>query len=307
MANDPTGLIGIDWGASRQRAYRISQHGRLLESRSGELGLSALRGQSFDAALQSLIADWLTRAGDIPVLMCGMIGSRNGWAEAAYCECPFGINELPRTIVQVSSQGRAVYIVGGGRVTDGRDHHDVMRGEETQFLGLEGLTGRHLAIAPGTHSKWALLDGGRIEGFRTYMTGELFAVLKEHSILGWLIPDKKAAVNDMAAFTDGVSDAAADGDMLHTLFNVRTSGLFRPEHSGALSSYLSGLLIGYEVTGGTKSHAAGPVTVIAAPQLAKLYDRALAVLGFHDVRIDDVDAVTARGLWRIWQARKDIP
>jgi len=306
MTDDATALIGIDWGTSRQRAYRIGQHGRLLESRSRDLGLSAVRSQSFDAALQPLISDWLKRDADIPVLMCGMIGSRNGWAEAPYCDCPFGINALSRSVVEVSSQGRTVHIVGGGHVTDTSSHHDVMRGEETQFLGLEEKGGRRLAIAPGTHSKWALLEGGRIASFRTYMTGEVFALLKEHSTLGWLMPDGKAATHDMTAFADGVRDAATDRDMLHALFNVRTSGLFRPECTDALSSYLSGLLIGYEVSGAMKLHSAEPVTVIAAPQLAQLYDRALAVLGFRGARIDDVDQVTARGLWRIWQARKDI-
>ena len=304
MADDATALIGIDWGTSRQRAYRVDRQGRLLESRTGDLGLSAVRGKDFDAALQSLILDWQEPGGNIPVLMCGMIGSRNGWAEAAYCDCPFGVQELSRTIIPVATRAGEVYIVGGGHARDIRGHHDVMRGEETQFLGLEDLTARQLVIAPGTHSKWALLESGRIERFRTYMTGELFALLKKHSILGWLMPDKEAAANDAAAFADGVKDAAADGDMLHGLFNVRTSGLFRPESADALSSYLSGLLIGYEVSGAMKLHPTEVVTIIAAPQLAQLYDLALTTLGLRNVRIDDVDAVTARGLWRIWQARK---
>lgn len=307
MTQNATALIGVDWGTSRKRAYRIDYQGILLESRSGDLGLSAVRGQSFDTALQSLIADWLQSSEDIPVLMCGMIGSRNGWAEAAYCECPFDVEKLSRTMVQVFSRGRTIHIAGGGHMTDARGHHDVMRGEETQFLGLEYLSGRRLAIAPGTHSKWALLDGGWIESFRTYMTGELFALLKDHSILGWLMADRKAVLDDTTAFADGIRDAVADGDLLHTLFNVRTSGLFRSKRADVLSSYLSGLLIGYEVLGAGKLHSGGPVTVIAAPPLAQLYDRALAILGFRDIRIQDVDAVTARGLWRIWQARKDVP
>ncbi|HWF63211.1 MAG TPA: 2-dehydro-3-deoxygalactonokinase [Rhizomicrobium sp.] len=303
MAGDGAALIGIDWGTSRQRAYRIDRQGHVLESRSGDRGLSTVRGRDFDAALQALISDW--NAENVPVLMCGMVGSRNGWTEAAYCECPFGIEELARTMVPVVSDSGAAYILGGGHVTDMQDHHDVMRGEETQFLGLDDLTGRRLAIAPGTHSKWALLEGGRIRSFRTYMTGELFALLKEHSILGWLMPENEAATHDMAAFADGVRDAAADGDMLHGLFHVRTSGLFHPERAGALSSYLSGLLIGYEVSGAMKLHPAEPITVIAPPRLAQLYELALATMGLRNVRIDDVDAVTARGLWRVWQARKD--
>jgi 2-dehydro-3-deoxygalactonokinase len=303
MADDATALIGIDWGTSRQRAYRINHQGGLLESREGDLGLSAVRGRSFEAALQPLIVDWLARAKDIPVLMCGMIGSRNGWAEAAYCDCPFGIDELVHTLVSVTSLGTKAHIVGGGHVRDRRSHHDVMRGEETQFLGLDDIEGPLLAISPGTHSKWALLEGGRIMNFRTYMTGEFFTLLKDHSVLGWLMPEGETA-EEGDGFTAGVKDAAVDPDMLHGLFNVRTSALFQPARVSGLASYLSGLLVGYEVFGALKAFPARNVTVIAAPQLARLYHLALATLGIGDVRLEDADAVTAKGLWRVWQAGK---
>lgn len=306
MASEATALIGIDWGTSRRRAYRIGHQGNLLESRSDELGLSAVREREFDAALQPLISDW--REGEArkpPVLMCGMIGSRNGWAEAAYCECPFGTEELAGTIMPVPSLGGTVHIVGGGAMTDARHRHDVMRGEETQFLGLDDAIGDRLAVAPGTHSKWASLSGGHIGNFRTYMTGELFALLKEHSILGWLMPKNESLAGDEGAFLEGVGDAIADGDLLHGLFNVRTSGLFHPERAAGLASYLSGLLIGTEISGALKQHPEKSITIIAAPHLARLYRLAFASLGVLDVRIADVDAVTARGLWRIWQARRD--
>ncbi len=304
MAGDATALIGIDWGTSRQRAYRINDHGVLLESRSGDLGLSAVRGQSFDAALQPLIADWLKHAEDIPVLMCGMIGSRNGWAEAAYCDCPFGIQDLVRTLVSVTSPDITADIVGGGHVKNMRGHHDVMRGEETQFLGLDDIEAPLLAISPGTHSKWAFLEDGRIINFRTYMTGELFAVLKDHSILGWLMPDGSETAGEGESFTAGVKDAAADPDMLHALFNVRTSALFQSKTTTELAPYLSGLLIGYEVSGAMKAFPGQKVTVIAAPELARLYHLALTTLGIDEVCLEDADAVTAKGLWRVWQARK---
>jgi 2-dehydro-3-deoxygalactonokinase len=306
MTSNATTLIGIDWGTSRRRAYRIDQQGNVLESRSDELGLSAAGDRNFDAALQSLISDWREDASlNTPVLMCGMIGSRNGWAEVPYCECPFGIDELSNTIVPIMCQSGTIHIVGGGSVTDARHHHDVMRGEETQFFGLDVAAGHHSAVAPGTHSKWASLDGGRISKFRTYMTGELYALLKEHSILSWLMPNKEVAVSDEDTFLDGVRDAIADNDLLHGLFNVRTIGLFRTEQVGGLASYLSGLLIGYEIAGALKQHSEKSITIIAAPHLARLYNLALVTLGVPDVRIADVDAVTARGLWRIWQARRD--
>jgi len=301
MTSDATALIGIDWGTSRRRAHRIDSQGHVLESRSDALGLFAVRDGNFDVALQPLISDW-RETRSIPVLMCGMIGSRNGWAETAYCECPFGIEDLSRTIAPVIGAGGTVHIVGGGSATDARRHHDVMRGEETQFFGLDA-SGRHLAIAPGTHSKWASLEGERITEFRTYMTGELFALLKDHSTLGWLMPNRDATVGDEKSFREGIKDAVADNDPLHGLFNVRTLGLFDPGRAEGLSSYLSGLLIGCEISSAMTRYAEKSITVIAAAQLARRYELALMILGARDVRIADVDAVTAKGLWRIWQAR----
>ena len=124
--------------------------------------------------------------------------------------------------------------------------------------------------------------------------------------LGWLMPDKADGVWDEKAYLHGVEDAAADPDLLHGLFNVRTRGLFAPDETGGLASYLSGLLIGNEISGAMRRFPAKSITVIAGPQLAGLYNLALASLGVADVRIADVGAVTARGLWRVWQARKGM-
>lgn len=306
MTSTQTALIGIDWGTSNNRAYRIDDRGHVLESRSGVLGLSAVKDRAFDAALEAFVADWRKGTSrDIPVLMSGMIGSRNGWAEAAYCACPFGIEELSRTVIAAPGQG-AAFIVGGGSTCDAQRHHDVMRGEEVQILGLKNTAGSRLVVAPGTHSKWAAVENGKIREFRTYMTGELFALLKDHSILGWLMPDGTQAVRDEKVFQQGVRDAAADPDLLHGLFNVRTQGLFQPESAAGLASYLSGLLIGHEICGATRRFAAKSITIIAEPRLASFYNLALASLGVADAEIADVGAVTARGLWRIWQARKGL-
>ncbi len=267
MALARTALIGIDWGTSNNRAYRIDGFGNVLESRSGELGLSAIRGGNFDAALESFIADWQKDSSrDIPVLISGMIGSRNGWAEAAYCECPFGVEELSRTIVPVPRRAGTAYIVGGGSTIDAQHHHDVMRGEEIQILGLEDVSDLRLVIAPGTHSKWAALENGKIKEFRTYMTGEIFALLKDHSILGWLMPDKTEGVRNEEAYLQGVKDAAADSDLLHGLFNVRTRGLFQSSEAEGLVSYLSGLLIGNEICGATRWFPAKSITIVARPE-----------------------------------------
>lgn len=305
MASTETGLIGIDWGTSSNRAYRMDRTGNVLESRSGGLGLAAIKDRSFETVLESLVASW-DADREIPILMSGMIGSRNGWVEAGYCECPFGVEELSRTIVSVPDRSGAVHIVGGGSALDAQSHHDVMRGEEVQILGLENIAGLRLVIAPGTHSKWAILENGKIREFRTYMTGELFALLKDHSILGWLMRDKAEGNRSEEAYLQGVRDAAADPDLLHALFNVRTRGLFQPDKIDGSASYLSGLLIGSEILGATRRFQVSSVTLIAEPKLADLYNLALTSVGIADVCIADVGVVTARGLWRTWQARGSL-
>lgn len=307
MASPETMLIGIDWGTSNHRAYRIDGRGNVLECRSGELGLSAVKDRNFNAALGSFIADWRKAAArDVPVLMSGMIGSRNGWVETAYCECPFGAEDLSHTIVPVPGPIEAVFIVGGGSLVDASHHHDVMRGEEVQILGLENTAGPHLVVAPGTHSKWAVLVNGKIKEFRTYMTGELFALLKDHSILGWLMPDRTESALYEKVYLQGVMEAAAEPDLLHGLFNVRTQGLFRPDEAGGLASYLSGLLIGNEISGALRCFPSESITVIGEPRLAGLYNLALTRLGVADVCMADAGTATAKGLWRIWQARKGL-
>lgn len=299
-----TALIGIDWGTSRLRGFRIDSEGQLLEHRESALGIAAIRDGGFDRALYALIADWQPAPGAIPILMCGMIGSRQGWGEAPYRSCPAAPADLIDTLVQIDTSCGPALIIGGLSTTDGNGIHDVMRGEEMQILGGAPPAGRQLVIAPGTHSKWALVENGRIESFRTYMTGEVYDLLRAHSSLGWLMRDEGSASQDEEAFVTGVRQALADSDLLHLLFSVRTSGLFGDKPPEALSPYLSGLLIGSEIAGELRRHAAGPIIIIAAPQLARLYGIALSVAGRSNFQHVDASEAAARGLWRLWQLHR---
>jgi 2-dehydro-3-deoxygalactonokinase len=303
MAGD-TVLIGVDWGLSQLRAYRIGNNGRVLDSRSSERGLTSVRDGDFDAVLRSVLSGWREAGEDgPPVLLCGMIGSRQGWKEAPYAPCPLRLEAVGPCIVAVESRLGDVRIVGGARTKDDRGHDDIMRGEETQMFGLKEAAGPRIAIAPGTHSKWVRLEGSAIVDFRTYMTGELFALLKKHSTLGWMIPQSGDELFDDAAFEEGVRDAEAAPDMLHGLFNARTSAIFHPGKAPSISSYLSGLLIGYEISGGRALAGTAPIVLVGASRLSKLYQSALSVLGVGTVGMADADAVTAMGLWRIWKAQ----
>lgn len=300
-------LIGVDWGTTHLRAYRIAPDGGIIDRRKSPLGVAAIRGNEFEAALEVVVGAWRSAADGVPpVLMCGMVGSRQGWREVPYLSCPARMEDVAAALQPLKTGQGPVHLVPGLEATDGRGRRDVMRGEETQILGAVPTTGQHLVVTPGTHSKWATVREGAIEGFRTYMTGEFYALLREHSVLGWSIGGNVDPTQDEAAFLEGVRDAAEDPDLLHSAFMVRTRGLFEKRPGSDLAAYLSGLLIGSEVSGAMRHHRLGPVTVIAAQPLARSYCAALTALGFADVQcVNASDAVT-QGLWRLWALRRTL-
>jgi 2-dehydro-3-deoxygalactonokinase len=234
--------------------------------------------------------------------MAGMIGSRNGWLEVPYVACPAGLGEIAaglREVAAASLAGRRVLIVPGLSHQPSASAPEVMRGEETQLLGLlDDLrdAGPHTVGLPGTHSKWATVSGGRIVGFHTAMTGELYAVLTQHSLLGALMAREAGAlVDDGSAFELGLQASQAPGGLLNHLFGVRTRALFGELAAAQLPSYLSGLLIGHELQG--LPPGASPVHLIGSEALLRPYQRALAWRGvaahLHG------EALAARGLHRI--------
>ncbi|MBV8030550.1 MAG: 2-dehydro-3-deoxygalactonokinase, partial [Betaproteobacteria bacterium] len=227
------------------------------------------------------------------VLMSGMVGSRQGWREAPYVNCPAGEAELRKNIVPVeAARGRSVFIVPGLSCIDSSGVPDVMRGEETQILGaLDELPHAATVCLPGTHSKWARVRDGRIESFATFFTGELFAVLCRHSLLGRMM--EEGAPSDEAAFAEGVERSGEASGLLHHLFGVRTRTLFSELSPRASPSYLSGLLIGHEL----RSAAADEVFLLGAPALAERYARAALYLGLAAKTLDPHAA--ARGLYRL--------
>ncbi len=235
-----------------------------------------------------------------------MIGSRQGWVEAPYVACPAPLERLAQELVRTPDGALAIVPGVSGRDPNGVP--DVMRGEETQVVGaLADDAAATLVVLPGTHSKWALAGHGRIETFASFMTGEVYAVLKTHSILGRLMTDAAAPSN--AAFLRGVRAALASnvsaGALLHQLFGARTLALFDELAAADIADYLSGLLIGSEVVAGrawAASCGAGrdEVTLIGAPALAQRYELALREAGV-EVRGGD-PAAAARGLWRVARA-----
>jgi 2-dehydro-3-deoxygalactonokinase len=287
-------MIGIDWGGSGFRAYRIGPDGSVLERRAAASGIAGLEeGTDYPAVLQQRIGDWLA-ADTGPVLLSGMVGSRQGWREAAYVTCPAGLTDLAAACCPVEiGNGRIGHIVPGLSCRDANGVPDVMRGEEMQLFGLDLPVGAAMAILPGTHSKHAHLLDGRVTGFSTMMTGEIFALLSSHGLIAAMLPQKETDF-DEAGFHAGVLASGQPGGLLHHLFGVRSRRLFGELAMAAAPDFLSGLLIGHELRG---TIWRGQAQIIAGQNLAKRYLKACGWLGIA-AAIAPEDAA-ARGLYRL--------
>jgi 2-dehydro-3-deoxygalactonokinase len=283
-------MIGIDWGTSSLRAYRLGADGAVLEKRDSADGILSVAAGGFPGVLQRVAGDWLA-AGETRVLLCGMVGSRQGWVEAPYLPCPAGPAEIAAQLTRVPFEGAEIRLVPGLVTRDAGGVPDVMRGEETKLVGLlaAGVAGQ--VCLPGTHSKWVRLEGGRVTGFATHMTGEVRAVLLAHSILGKLMQPGESD----AAFARGVSRSGEPGGLLHHAFGTRGLGLLGELAEAETASYLSGLLIGHEIRAALRPGEL--VHLAAAAALAAPYAAALRLLG-AELREHDPDIVV-RGLVEI--------
>ncbi|MEP7129715.1 MAG: 2-dehydro-3-deoxygalactonokinase [Sphingomicrobium sp.] len=272
------GFIAVDWGTTNRRAYVIDASGTRAEEFEDAKGVLSVPSGGFPAA----VAEIRQRLGDKPLLLAGMVGSNRGWHEAGYVACPASIDDLVKALVWAGEREAivpGVSYVGGGRA-------DVMRGEEVQLLGAvaAGLVDPNALVChPGTHNKWALLRNGRIHNFRTVMTGELFSLLKEHSILADML-HSEVAVNDVFknAARQALDHEAIPGD----LFAVRARVLLGEARKDDAASYLSGLLIGADVRVGLTDPASATITIMGRPELTRLYAAAVAEANREFVELD---------------------
>ena len=285
-------FIALDWGTTSFRAYEVNSAGEVLNQISATEGILAVKDGAFDGALESHIGTW---DKTLPIVASGMITSRQGWVECAYAECPAGISDLAKSITtKTTAAGRKVHFITGLHYKSPTIAHDVLRGEETQVFGSLASSVTHF-ITPGTHSKWISIANDKIAGFDTYMTGETFALYRNHSILARLMQD---GVQDNIVFAMGVEKAfEAPADMLHQLFAVRTLGLFNQIAPDQLASYLSGLLIGSEVASASmgNDHQA-KYMVLGSPALAANYLTALKLAGLKAEAGDPLCAIKGQQL-----------
>lgn len=310
--------VAGDWGTSRLR-LSLCLGETVLETRQGP-GIGALR-EPAAAALRPLMADWRDLHGPLPLVLCGMAGSRNGWRETPYLPCPAAVRALGEAALRFEADGTEVAIAPGLSCTSRLGSPDVMRGEETQIAGAIALhpglgKGRHLLCLPGTHTKWVWLEDGRVLDFLTALTGELFALLRNGSTLARAsgtgahdVGDAPHLAKDGDGFERGLEAAAAPGNasLLHALFAVRSRQLIDGRSHDWALSYLSGLMIGSDVRGAIPLFTAGAEAVLIGDSaLSERYARALRREGIAPSCLDGEQCALA-GLRTVWRPKGVSP
>lgn len=305
--------IAGDWGTSRLRLSLCAGES-VLETRQGP-GIGALREPAAEA-IRPLIAGWREAHGPLPIVLCGMAGSRNGWREAPYLPCPADLRALGEAALRFEADGAPVAIAPGLSCKSRLGSPEVMRGEETQIAGALALhpglgTSRHLLCLPGTHTKWACLEEGRVSDFLTALTGELFALLRDGSTLmraartgaNGDTQSTSEAPDAKGGFESGLEAAATLGSasLLHALFAVRSRQLIDGRAREWALAYLSGLVIGADVRGAIPLFAArAEAVLIGDTALNELYVQALRRFGLAASCLDGEQCALA-GLRTLWQ------
>ncbi|OZI26067.1 2-dehydro-3-deoxygalactonokinase [Bordetella genomosp. 9] len=315
-------LIALDWGTSSLRAYRMGAEGRVLDTRHLPWGIMRLpaprtdgpmpapAAAGFELAFEQACGDWLRAQPGLPVIACGMVGSAQGWAQAPYLDIPADPRDIGARLAKVDThRGATLHIIPGLLQRQGLAN--VIRGEETQVVGLidseagaggAALDDDLLVGLPGTHCKWVRVRGGRIVEFDTFMTGEVYAALRGHTILGRTMEDPAAP--DDAAFQRGLDvagSALGQGGVLSTIFSTRALGLTGQLSPQAQPDYLSGLLIGHEAAAlRTLLDARGMpsrIVLCGDEDLCRRYASALPHFGLAAPTLAGLAA--ERGLWRL--------
>jgi len=291
----PRPLIALDWGTTRARAFLISATGEVLERSSADQGIQSIPPGGFPAAFEAIAGDLRQAAPNAAIVLAGMVGSRNGWIEAHYVACPASPDAIAAAGMKVTlADGTPATILPGLSCDEGA--FDVMRGEETLIVGL-GL-GDGIACLPGTHSKWARIEGGRITRFASFMTGEIYGLLRQHSILSRLAEEPSG--DDAARGTaDGLAAATRPGGLLNTAFASRSEVLAGRMPGGAVGPYLSTLLVGHEIAGAQALLGrSDTVHLVADGALAQSYGAALASMGIA-AKLTTPEAAFVAGVRRL--------
>ncbi len=302
-------LIAIDWGTSHVRARLVDGSGAVLAESKSDDGIAKLSAGAHAAAFARLVAGWPA----VPAIMAGMIGSRQGWHEAAYLPCPAATGGLADAVVRFTAEdGRPIAIVPGVMLTSPTRDGDVMRGEETQIVGLTdgepGFAG--VAVMPGTHSKWVSIADGTIGDFQTVMTGELFDLFAHKSFLRHSVAQDPGDLTASPDFALGIRRTVGEGlPFLAALFSVRVRALLADAKPDDNLAYLSGLIIGGEIAAAQATRRLTPgaaLRVVGSQSLGRAYAHALAIAGC-EARVLDGDALALAGLVHLARAIAFLP
>jgi 2-dehydro-3-deoxygalactonokinase len=290
MTQDITCILA-DWGTTNLRAWAVAEGGRVIDRCGQGGGLLAVKDGRFAESFAAFCGDWLDQHHPVPAILSGMVGSKLGWKEAPYVTAPVVLADIGRQLCFVEDiPGASVWIVPGVRLDDPAQP-EVMRGEEAQILGALAMLGRDggVFLLPGTHAKWAIVEGGRLIAFRTYMTGELYGLLRGAGTIGQLIEGDE---RDPGAFRRGVERSRSPdaANLLHSLFSVRTLGLLGGLPRSGLASYLSGLLIGAELQDGARwlegRGLTRSLTLIGSPEMIEAYSAAAELCGLGQTGLE---------------------
>ena len=280
-------LIAIDWGTTNRHGFLLDCDGRVLDSREDGLGLTKISGGKFQEAFEVLTASWTESHGTLPTLLSGMVGASTGWTEAKYCSLPTGIGDLAKNLQPVPGC-KSIWIVPGVMTHDDSNVPDVIRGEEVQAISVSSPCESQLIVLPGTHSKWLQTKDGKISWFATFMTGDLYAAILDHTVISQLhvVED----ISPLHAFTLGVETGYAQKhSLLHLIFGARTKVLFKELDGREVSYYLSGLLIGTEIGSALSTIDERPseITLIGSKSLCERYCTALKICGIGSNYVED--------------------
>ncbi|QKV18529.1 2-dehydro-3-deoxygalactonokinase [Oricola thermophila] len=290
-------LVAVDWGTSHLRIWLLGDDGSVVAEHGSDEGMSTTPREGFHTVLEAHLAA-LAVPLDVPVMMCGMVGSRQGWAEARYLALPATLADIAGGAVRIPDLPRDIFIMPGLCKPDER-YPDVMRGEETQLLGLHRISpvaGDRIACMPGTHSKWVHMKDGSVTDFVTFMTGDAFAALSSHSVLRHSMAD--APVDSASpVFREAVRMSLdCPADILARLFSIRPASLLEDLDPVHAKERLSGFLIGEEIAGArARLSLPAEIDIIGGEALSALYEAALSEAGIT-CRIHDGKELAIAGL-----------
>ncbi|MGC3963199.1 MAG: 2-dehydro-3-deoxygalactonokinase [Rhodocyclaceae bacterium] len=270
--------IAVNWGSTNLRAWRY-QNGHCIDALSSEAGITRLAGKDARATFDRLIGPWLDPAGRSRVIMAGMVGSNAGWLSVPYLSCPTDLGRVSQHLTRVDEVAGAHVCIVPGVSVNRDDNANVMRGEETQLIGARNACPTTLYVMPGTHCKWVRVDGDTLVDFRTVMTGEMHHILMRHSLIGMGLPEQVSAPE---VFREGLLAGFDNPSILRALFEARAAHVLGRLARDTVSEWLSGLLIGNEISSLRHIYPMAPgehITLVGPARLTERYAHALDIAG----------------------------